>query len=147
MKYLLIVVSFALTFNGFSQGTVKEKLNSKGIVIEKGNYDHGKKVGTWEYFYDDGVVSLKSNYTKGILEGESVRYDLKGNVIAMLNYKNGKLTGEQTYFYTTDKPLSKGNMINGKEEGNWQYFSPSGELIGNVKYKNGVQSNELTKSK
>jgi len=141
--FLIIVVISSL--NSFSQSNIKEKTNSKGIVIEKGAFENGKKNGEWSYFYDDGVITLKSNYHKGILEGESIRYDLKGNVIAILNYKNGKLTGEQTYFYTTDKPLSKGKMMNGKEEGNWQYFGPNGDLIGNVKYKNGVQLDEVTK--
>ena len=142
MKHLFLILLCAFSTLCFSQ----EKVNSNGIVIEKGNYDHGKKNGVWEYFYDDGIITLKSTYNKGVLEGESTRYDLKGNIIAILNYKNGRLTGEQTYFYSTDRPLSKGNMVNGKEEGNWQYYSPNGDIIGNVKYKNGIQSNELTKN-
>lgn len=147
MKNIFLTFLFlSLCQISFSQEKQKHtKRNSEGILIEEGYYLKNKKTDLWTFYYGNGTVCLKSTYKDGILNGESMRYDLQGNIIAKLNYANGKITGHQTYYYPNGNKLSEGKMINEKEEGAWKFYNMKGELIGHVKYKNGVQLNEKTK--
>ena len=115
MKNLLLITTFILfSINAYTQKDGESiKKNAKGIIVEKGNFKNQKKDGVWQYYYHDGLPSLEANYIKGVLNGESKRYDLTGNVIANLNYVDGEITGKQTYYYSNGKVLSTGEMMNG----------------------------------
>lgn len=147
MKYLFFTISIFFSISSIAQEETKKwvKKNNNGVIVQTGFYKNKKREGEWNFFYDDGMPSLKVTYKRGVLNGKSYRYDLQGNIIAELYYKDGELTGNQIYFYQTGQKLSEGKMINGKEEGAWKYYSQNGDFMGYVKYKNGKQINELSK--
>ncbi len=147
MKNLfLLFIACTLSLSVLAQKKQKHtKRNQEGILIEEGFYLKNKKTDEWNFYYGNGTICLKSNYKNGILNGESIRYDLQGNVIAKLNYLDGKITGHQIYYYPSGNKLSEGKMIDEKEEGAWKYYNTKGEQIGIVKYKNGIQLDEKSK--
>jgi antitoxin component YwqK of YwqJK toxin-antitoxin module len=145
MKNLIAAILVLVSIGSYAQTKEWVKKNTEGTVIEKGTYENKKQHGVWNYYYNNGIPSLTANYVNGVLNGQSIRYDLQGHKIAVLNYENGEITGLQQYYYPGGILLSEGNMINGKEDGAWKYYNQQGAFIGYIKYKNGVQINEQTK--
>ena len=147
MKSLVLIICFlTLSLSISAQQKQKHiKRNQEGILVEEGFYLKNKKTDQWSFYYGNGTICLKSNYKDGVLNGESIRYDLQGNIIAKLNYITGKITGHQTYYYPNGNKLSEGKMIDEKEEGPWKYYNINGELMGHIKYKKGVQLDEKSK--
>jgi antitoxin component YwqK of YwqJK toxin-antitoxin module len=47
-------------------------------------------VGLYEYFYENGRLLNKCNYTNGLKEGIEERYNEKGKIVSMITNLNGK---------------------------------------------------------
>ncbi|HVA98191.1 MAG TPA: hypothetical protein VNG53_04795 [Bacteroidia bacterium] len=85
-------------------GIFTEKYNN-GIILKKGAYINGKKVGQWDSWYSSGKPWSENFYTDDLPDGKSTIW-----------YENGKI--EYTGFYTK-----------GKQTGDWKYFDETGKLV------------------
>jgi len=53
-----------------------------GHIIASGTYDHGKRVGSWEFFHSDGKKESKGSFRAGNQAGEWSTWDQDGRLIA-----------------------------------------------------------------
>lgn len=79
------------------------KTNRKGIFVSTcgvGKIDtiqSGKKQGTWKNFYQNGVLSDKSNYHCDIMQGNFFSYNKDGKLESTEFYNEGKLMYSQEF--------------------------------------------------
>ena len=91
------------------------KTDKQGAVIYEGDFVDDKETGTFTYFYPDGSVRIRNQYTvPGKVCNHEV-YDNRGHLLAkgVLNQKN--------------------------RDGVWEFFSVNGKLIKKTTYRMGVR--------
>ncbi len=168
---LLLNTIFSLAQTDFNKLDEKGQKHGlwKGIFDDSkrlrydGTFDHGKEIGTFNY-YDDtkessliGVRSfdLKENsvYTtfydqkKNIVsEGKSINKLREGNwkyyheaaleLMTLENYKLGKLEGLRTVYFKNGAIAEEMNYKNGIKVGEYKKFTEKGIVLETVDYKN-----------
>ena len=100
--------------NGLKNGYWK-KLNAKGMPTYTGYFNHGIPVGTFTYFYPDGITKAKSKFSN-----------------------NGKSTHTITYHHT-GKMMSDGYYYDKKKDSLWRYYDNSGALLKEEFYRNNMK--------
>ena len=164
------------TIVGFSQ-TDFNKLDEKGLkhgvwrgffeeskrLRYQGTFDHGKEIGTFNYFDDTKEASLigvrvfepndNSVYTtffdqkKNIVsEGKSVNklkeenwkyyHEASKEIMTLEIYKLGKLEGIRTVYYKTGKIAEETNYKNGIKTGVYKKLTETGIELELANYKN-----------
>ncbi len=68
----------------------KQFLYDNGNVCIDATYINHIKNGITTYYWEDGAVSQTTNYTKGVKNGEEIRYDQSGVEMERKWYKNGE---------------------------------------------------------
>lgn len=92
------------------------KTDKQGAKIYEGDFVDGLETGTFTYFYADGTVRIRNEYT---VPGKICRhevYDEKGHLLA------------------------KGNFNQKNRDGLWEFFATDGKRIKMTTYKMGVRN-------
>ncbi len=77
-------------FYGIKDGAYK-RFYSTGDARIEGEYDNGKRKGTWTYYYQgDSKIKMVGEYVNGAKEGEWKYYDKKENLVKTEVFKNGQ---------------------------------------------------------
>tara|TARA_B110000090_G_scaffold110126_1_gene123338 strand:- start:2532 stop:3026 length:495 start_codon:yes stop_codon:yes gene_type:complete len=74
----------------------------KGILQSKGRMLFRKREGKWVYYFANGNVLSKENYTNGKLNGTVINYYPKGNLAEQTDYKNGLKHGISQKYSSKD---------------------------------------------
>ena len=81
--------------NGWKQGEWKEFYEESGELKAKGKYKDNKAVGYWEYYFPEGNIELKGEYTQqGNKDGEWIWYYPDNKILMIENYYNGNYDGK-----------------------------------------------------
>jgi antitoxin component YwqK of YwqJK toxin-antitoxin module len=105
--------------------------NSYGYIVAEGKYTKdGKKMGSWKYYYDNGIISSEINYKDDELEGKYTLYHENGAIKEMGVYKKGKVDGEVKSFNVAGAPSSTSIFKNGVVEGEYLDYDDFGLLSG-----------------
>ncbi len=151
----------------------KAKSNQKYSVMFS---ESGKKLGTgyylgiekdslWNYYDEQGGISMTEFYRKGIPNGTWKVYFPGGKETQVTQWKEGKKEGTQTDFFETGviqkqmtfkadiangpflfnfsngKTWIRGTYKNGDKEGSWLYYNENGTVEKQEDYKKGVLQN------
>lgn len=81
------------------------ELYKNGVVKIKGKELNGKRIGTWQSFYENGYKWSETNYKNGFHDGPIIVY-----------YKNGMMRYDGRYY-------------SDERSGLWQFYDTSGVLI------------------
>lgn len=65
-----------------------------GLLESIGSFKDDKPHGNWRWFYKNGKVKSEGNYLLGKPEGIWIKYDEKGNLNLMINYSDGEIVSE-----------------------------------------------------
>lgn len=99
-----------------------------GKLIEKGYYDRGYKMGSWNTYYPNGQVSSNEYYHWGKLYGAYAKHWENGQLKEKGEYNNGKNIRSRTMFYQDGHPaLKEFYNENGKVSGT--YFDQQGDEV------------------
>jgi len=79
----------------------------------KGQYDDGKRVGKWEYWYPSGNRMLTEEYERGELQGRF------------------------TMWYTNEVKRMEGDFRHNKQVNQWTYYKKDGSILKKVDYIDG----------
>lgn len=125
MKYKII--AFALLMMGFAcqaQNQIDKegrrqghwvKTDKQGTTIYEGTFTDGLETGTFTYYYPDGTVRIRNEYTVPGKVCKHEVYDNRGNLLA------------------------RGNFNQKNRDGRWEFFAKSGKLLKITTYKMGVR--------
>ncbi|WP_196886325.1 toxin-antitoxin system YwqK family antitoxin [Aureivirga sp. CE67] len=120
----------------------------------EGKMDYKNRIGTWTYYFSDGLKVLSTeNYKDGLLDGISITYDRTGVIIdetsfskgkkeglqkkytdkkklvEVITYKNGKRNGEASFYDNNGNLIKRGNYLDDKKVGKWTRYK-NGKIIG-----------------
>lgn len=104
---------------------------------EKTSFFNGKKEGTYNVWFDNGVVKLESHYHQNVLEGTYKSWWNNGVLASEVTYEKGEKNGVERKWFYSGKLSKKRNLLNGKENGLQQAWLENGKLYVNYEAKNG----------
>ncbi len=84
-------------------------------LLYKGQYEHGKPVGTWQRFYSDGALSATMNHVQDTTIIDAVFFHPDGITKA-----------------------SEGRFVKKRKDGNWRIWNESGKMISDENYKDSL---------
>ena len=148
--------------NGWKQGEWKEFYEESGELKAKGKYKDNKAVGYWEYYFPEGNIELKGEYTQqGNKDGEWIWYYPDNKILMIENYYNGNYDGKVfslnekgdtlfsgnyddglengKFMYKNDSVIEEHYYMNGLKHGNWKIYYPNGKLKETAHFDNDLQ--------
>lgn len=130
MKYRILIIATILVGLGCqaqnrtdNQGRKQGhwiKTDKDGSKTFEGDFKDGKEVGLFQYFYPDGTIRMKNNFTEPGKICTHEAYDEKGHLLA------------------------KGFFNQKNRDGEWNFFTEEGKLIKQVTYRMGVKEGKQT---
>ncbi|WP_299121121.1 hypothetical protein [uncultured Winogradskyella sp.] len=136
---------FVRKFSFYKEG---EKQKFSKVVLEKEYYDNevlksigvlkeNKKEGVWFFFSVHGFINSAQNFSNGLLDNTSYRFQPDGELASYTNYVNGKMDGEYKEFhYGGDlhvEAIYKDDKI---IDGDLIYYHPNGNIKTSYTYLN-----------
>ncbi len=85
--------------NKYAQDKYVKEMRSNGTIRREGQLVNNVEVGTWKEYYENGKISVESEYVGGKLHGLETRWDKEGNKVSVMEYQNGKNLGKQLIYY------------------------------------------------
>lgn len=83
-----------------------------------------KKVGFWEFFYEDGHIKSKGHFLNDLKDGYWTTYHFSNkNRKTQGNYINNKKSGYWYYYNSLGEVTKKGHYDNDKPVRWWKYYS------------------------
>lgn len=152
--------------NGKRHGKWQKNFKDSNALRYKGQFEHGKEVGTFTYYQKIGKVSkiaatkeFNPNNNIAIvtflsLQGKIVSqgkmdgkkyidkwtyYHKNSNVLMTTEFynANGNLEGKKVVYYDNGNKAEETNYVDGKLDGDANYYSESGALVKTYKYRKG----------
>lgn len=109
-----------------------EKKRFLGQIIDN------KYTGVMEYYDDDKNLVAQEAFDKGVLHGESRKYDLFHHLKEKITYKEGELHGPAE-FYKNGIPLMHTNYAEGKQQGETTLYDEAGMVRSRIQYAQGLR--------
>jgi hypothetical protein len=110
-------------------------------TTEYGNYDHGRKIGTWYKMGSEGDLVSAENYRNNVLDGE-VKYYERGQLSIIGHYRGLNPNYEYDTVVVTDPTTGIERLVSIPTErgtlrhGIWRYYNPeTGRLIAEEEYQ------------
>lgn len=106
-----------------------------GKIKSKTKYFKNKVQDTFKTYREDGSLEFTTEYSNGIENGMSTKYDGKGRVVFQIPYKNGKREGLGKFYENGILQLSveyKNDLQNGIQ----REYDKNGNIIRENIYKN-----------
>lgn len=133
-------LSFELSFkDGLEHGEVKTYYKN-GKIKDKAFKENGVYQGEYIRYYKDfneGLVHHTCTYVDGKIHGEYIGYHPNKKVSVRSNYTSGLMNGTYEEFYEESGALKEtGNMVNSQRSGPWKAFYDDGSLYLEGNYKN-----------
>ncbi|QUS35708.1 toxin-antitoxin system YwqK family antitoxin [Falsirhodobacter algicola] len=134
-----------------------------GQILDRGMYDHGKRIGQWRREetspfvelenYDaegrldgeqrtlgmNGAVRMRVTYTAGTLDGPYESYGSDGEVLLLGQYDMGQKTGPWQEMAMNLEDHLSGRYDRGKREGRWNVADADGYLTEVIQYRMGEE--------
>ncbi len=116
-----------------------------GSLSFRGHYRRGLKHGVWQtYNKSTGELYRETSYEDGTLHGPWTTFD-SGYIVGRGTYENGRPTGTWTTWYEGDRKASEGGYEDGVKAGDWTFWKEDGEL--DEERTGPYEDDKLTKSR
>ena len=126
MKILvfLSLISIQLLAQNRNDGTYLMPVNAPDSVKHRNFLDaKGNKLGLWQYYSQDGFLSLTVYFNNNKRQGEYIRYQTNtALVFEKGSYLNGYKHGNYERYYSDGSIRVKGVYENGEKVGEWLYY-------------------------
>lgn len=125
-----------ITFVNQEKHGLYKSFHDNGVPFLTGQYEMGKKVGTWTYYDNENFLGYSAIYRDSLLETKW--FYNNGKVKRIGNYKFSKEIEEDCKYYKDmeDCPLSK--------DGDYTEYFEDGSLSVKFFYKNGLKEGHYT---
>ena len=108
-----------------------------GTPLCEGEFDNGKKIGKWTYYFDSKKVKSEVNYANDEMNGKISDYLENGYLKSEGNYLNGVKNGKWIYYNNTNKSYEE-NYLDGKLNGDYVSYFDNKKIN-----QKGIYSNDL----
>lgn len=104
------------------------KVYWKRRILVKGKFTKGIRNGEWIRYYSDGTQAIKANYVNNRKEGEWIYRNDKGDLLAKIHFKRDKRDGEWKGHYPNGK-LATEVVFDNDFPNKYIHYYPSGEIV------------------
>ncbi len=104
------------------------KVDSSGILLEKGQYEGGQLHGVRELFFPDQKVKVRERYTKGQISDLYEYFFPNGKLELQGQYVDGAMYGIWRKYNDEGKLLEEVMMVENEEMGPFTEYYPDGTL-------------------
>ncbi len=104
------------------------KVDSSGLLLEKGIYEAGQLQGIRELYFPDGKVKVRERYSKGQMTGLYEYYFPNGQLQLQGEYVDGAMYGMWRKYNEAGKLLEEVMMVQNEEMGPFTEYYPDGTL-------------------
>lgn len=116
-----------------------KKVNKEGKTLEEGNYDEGKRDGTWKFYYPSGDLREVSTYKSNMRDGPYEFYNNKKVLQKKGQYAKNRMV-DQWYFYYPDGKIKEEKVYkDNKENGEAKEYYPNGNVKSSGVYVKGLK--------
>lgn len=178
MKHFLLCTLVMIAFGASSQSVnqtdaqgkkhgVWKKNHDNGKLRYQGQFDHGKEVGTFTFYFPtgdikainkfrgksgvaysyqfggDSILAAEGKYINSKRDSIWTFYDIDGNLVAREAYKNDKKQGESITYFPSGRKAEVVIYKDGVKQGEWLQFYESGKPKTKGKYLNGKLDGEV----
>ncbi|MEQ9186218.1 MAG: toxin-antitoxin system YwqK family antitoxin [Cryomorphaceae bacterium] len=156
----------ALDANGKKHGEWEVKYPESDFVRYRGEFDHGKPVGTFFYYYETGEKSsqvenreeghadAKFFHKNGTLMGEGKYhnaqkhgewrfYDNQTILSSIEHYEHGKLTGVVKVYHLNGKIAAEIPYEDGRKNGPFKEYTTSGKVLREGTYRDNTYDGDF----
>lgn len=98
----------------------------EGRMRAEGTYLNQKKEGLWSFYSGKNIPVYRIRYSKGMINGEALRYDASGALLEETHWAGNVLSGLQVIYYPDGKPQAKINYRQGVIDGPYELLFPDG---------------------
>jgi len=116
-----------------------KKVSKDGKVREEGNYDEGKRDGTWKFYYPSGDLREVSTYKSNMRDGPYEFYNNKKALQKKGQYVKNRMVGQWTFYYPDGKLKEDKVYKDNKENGEAKEYYENGNVKASGIYKNGLK--------
>lgn len=113
------------------------------ISSEGKRNDKGERIGTWTWYYPNGIIKEVDNYKNGNLDGEVSLYREIGTLSYKSTFKDDKVDATREYYAVPGFIYGKDETRENNKEGMVEYFFANGQTSYSVKYKNDEKTGPL----
>lgn len=103
------------------------KVVSNGVDVESGQFEKGKRTGSWLSKNSKGTIIRNANYEDGKLHGSYKLFHFDGRPKLEADFQNGSPSGQWTYYNAKGKVIKQGSFSNGKPSGTWRIMDKKGK--------------------
>jgi antitoxin component YwqK of YwqJK toxin-antitoxin module len=104
------------------------KVDSAGVLLEKGNYTKGQLEGIRELYFPDGKVKVRERYSKGQISDLYEYFFPNGKLELQGEYINGAMYGIWRKYNEDGKLLEEVMMVENEEMGPFTEYYPDGTI-------------------
>ncbi|AJY47799.1 hypothetical protein TM49_22355 [Martelella endophytica] len=115
----------------------------RGRELERGYYDHGKRVGDWRRVEHSTDVVHETYDADGKLTGEQHTFALNGKLKTLATYDHGTLDGPYKEL-DGEQVIAGGNYVDGQKHGDWLEQAPYRDETRQGRYAHGVKEGRWT---
>ena len=107
-----------------------QKVDYGDVLIYEGRFDHGRPVGTFNYYFPDTRKKAEiSHFAIGMSDSAyAITYHHNGSIMAKGVYRNKQKDGIWQYYNDSEKILSKENYDRGWKVGRAEIYQQNGTL-------------------
>ncbi|MEP6796298.1 MAG: hypothetical protein ABJB16_18365 [Saprospiraceae bacterium] len=104
------------------------KVDSSGVLLEKGVYEAGQLQGIRELYFPDGKVKVRERYSKGQMTDLYEYFFPNGQLQLQGDYVDGAMYGVWRKYNEAGKLLEEVMMVQNEEMGPFTEYYPNGTL-------------------
>ncbi|MBK9983699.1 MAG: hypothetical protein IPP15_15190 [Saprospiraceae bacterium] len=104
------------------------KVDSSGVLLEKGVYEAGQLQGIRELYFPDGKVKVREHYSKGQMTDLYEYFFPNGQLQLQGDYVDGAMYGVWRKYNEAGKLLEEVMMVQNEEMGPFTEYYPDGTL-------------------
>lgn len=121
------------------------KVDSSGVLLEKGVYEAGQLQGIRELYFPNGKVKVRERYTKGQMTDLYEYYFPNGQLQLQGDYVDGAMYGVWRKYNEAGKLLEEVMMVHNEEMGPFTEYYPDGKLQTQGTYLHGPNEDGILK--
>jgi len=106
--------------------------------LSEENYSGNLRNGITQKFYRDSTTAEKITYLNDVKHGEWLQYHPNGVLSLRSAYNNGKINGKFEVWYENGKIQFSGQYLNDVRDGLWLIYNPDGTIKYRLEYAGGI---------
>jgi len=113
---------------------IEAKFSSNGVKVSEGQWNQGKKTGTWRFYYASGVLKSETIYAGPKTPAQMTFWHENGRVMLQGPALDGSRHGRWRHWTNAGLLAEEGEYQGSQREGTWKIYNADGTQVTDVVY-------------